>query len=75
MPEIKQQITTGNLIQIGAMSVAVAIAFAVVQSNVATLAKAADDHEYRIRTMEREIAVELTKINTKLGSIEKAVKQ
>lgn len=74
MPEIKSQITTGNLIQIGLtlgpMLIAGIVAFALVRADMQALAKSNSDHEIRIRTLERDVIGGLAKIDTRLGRIE-----
>jgi hypothetical protein len=75
MTEIKPQITTGNLLQIGVMLAAIVAAFIAVQGSVSAHEAKLLDHESRLRVIEKEIAVELSKINTKLGSIAKAVNE
>lgn len=74
MTEIKKQVTTGNLIQIGVTIFLIAFAWASVENSVNAHDGKILDHENRLRGIEKEIAVELSKINTKLTSIEKAVK-
>jgi hypothetical protein len=70
MPEIKHQITTGNLLQIGAMLAAVIVAFVAVQSQ--TSANAADliDHEERIRSLEKDVLPVLARIDERLSRID-----
>lgn len=73
-PELKNWITSGNFMQIGAMLVALGAAYAAIDNKIASAMQIGNDHEIRIRALEKEIAVELSKISTKLGIIERAVK-
>lgn len=70
MPEIKSQITTGNLIQIGAMLVALAIGWAAMDARSQAATTAIADHEARIRTLERDVISGLTRIEQRLIQLE-----
>lgn len=70
MPEIKNQITLWNLIQIGAMVVAVALAWGSTSNTQAGHAKSIDDHEARLRMLEKSIPASLARIETKLERME-----
>ena len=74
MPEIRNQITTGNLLQIGAMLVAVAMAFAVVQAQASAAADDITDHEGRIRVLESITQSQLARIDERLARIERGLK-
>ena len=75
MPEIKSQITTGNLIQIGAMLVALSIGWAMMDARGTAASKSIDDHEVRIRQLERETSNRLTRMEAILTRIDKKVGQ
>lgn len=78
MTEVKNQITTGNLVSaaftLGTAAVLIAVAWGALNSSLGAMAKGFDDHESRLRVLEFQITGELAKINAKLGTIEKAVK-
>ena len=74
MPEIRNQITTGNLLQIGAMLVAVVMAFAVVQGQASAASQDIQDHEGRIRVLESVYNNQLARIDERLARIEKGLK-
>lgn len=80
-PELKNWITTGNLLQIGVWLIITGVLYSNHENRLAVLETGIADHEVRIRYKEqtdsvnaKEIAVELTKINARLTGIEKAVK-
>lgn len=73
MPEIRNQITTGNLLQIGAMLVAVVMAFGIVQSQASASAEDIRDHEGRIRILEGVYNNQLARIDERLARIEKGL--
>ncbi len=75
MPEIKQQITTGNLLQIGAMLVALSLGWAALDAQGASAQKSIEDHELRLRSLERETADRLTRMEAILGRIDRKVGQ
>jgi hypothetical protein len=75
MPEIKQQITTGNLLQIGAMLVALSLGWAALDARGASAQKSIEDHELRLRSLERETADRLTRMEAILGRIDRKVGQ
>lgn len=70
MPEIKHQITSGNLIQIGVMLVALALGWAAIDARSAATATMVQDHEARLRTLERDVLSGLTRIDGRLSRIE-----
>lgn len=70
-----------EIFKLGAILVAITVTFSVVQSNVNSLMKIAEDHESRIRVIERdflvalgEIKAEFQSVKSRLTAIEKAVK-
>lgn len=70
-----------NILQVIGMIVAGVIAFSVLQSNVNAHGKTLDDHESRLRVIERdflmalgEIKAEFQSVKSRLTAIEKAVK-
>ena len=71
MPEIKSQITTGNLIQIGAMLVALAIGWAAMDARSQAATTTLSDHEARLRTLERDVISGLTRIEQRLIQLER----
>lgn len=78
MTEVKNQITTGNLVgaalTLVTAAVSIAVAWGALNSSLGAMAKGFDDHESRLRVLEFQITSELAKINAKLATIEKAVK-
>ena len=72
MPEVKNQITSGNLIQIGVMLVALATGWAALDARSGANARAIEDHETRLRTLERDVLSGLTRIDGRLARIEGA---
>lgn len=75
MPEFKEQITTGNLIQIGAMLVAMGTGWAMLDASVSASAGRIDDHEARLRSVEAQMLTTLTRMDGRLGEIERALKR
>ena len=85
MPEFKEQITTGNVIQIVAMLIALAVSWALLialavswallDARGAASAKRIDDHEVRLRAVEAQLLTTLTRIDGRLGEIERALKR
>lgn len=80
MPEIKQQITTGNLIQIGAMLAALSVGWAMMDARGQAAQKSIDDqstkiigHDARIARLERDTTDRLARIETILTRIEKGM--
>ena len=80
-PELKNWITTGNILQIGVWLIITGVLYANHENRLAVLELGHTDQETRLRYKEqtdsvnaREIAVELAKINARLTGIEKAVK-
>lgn len=70
MPEIKNQITLGNLIQIGSMLVVVALAWGTISNSQAAHSRSISDHEERLRMLEKSIPASLARIETKLERME-----
>ncbi len=70
MPDIKNQITTGNLLQIGAMLVALALAWATLDARSQAAAQQVQDHEQRLRKLETDVLAGLTRIDGRLARIE-----
>lgn len=71
MPEIKQQITTGNLVQIGVMLVALAVGWAAMDMRGQAATATLSDHEARLRTLERDVISGLTRIEQRLIQLER----
>lgn len=70
-----------EMFKLGAILVAITVTFSVVQSNVNSLMKITEDHESRLRVIERdflvalgEIKAEFQSVKSRLTAIEKAVK-
>jgi hypothetical protein len=72
MPQIENRITAGNLYQIAAMLVGLALAWGSLSSSSAEQTKDIADHEARLRVMEQVVASDLSKIKTQLDRIERA---
>ncbi|HEY0329162.1 MAG TPA: hypothetical protein VGC77_08675 [Rhodopseudomonas sp.] len=70
MPEIKNQITLGNAIQIGVMLVALALGWAALDWRSQSSAATVSDHEARLRSLERDVLRGLTQIDERLSRIE-----
>lgn len=71
MPEIKSQITTGNLIQIGAMIVALSIGWAAMDARSQAATATLSDHEARLRTLERDVISGIARIEQRLIQLER----
>lgn len=67
---IKHQITTGNLLQIGLMLVAVAVAWATIDIRSQAATNQIADHEARIRTLERDVISGIARIEQRLIQLE-----
>lgn len=81
MPEVKLPVTISNLVQWAGLLVAASIAWAVLDNRVSVQASRIEDHESRLRTIERDFLVafgelkgEFQGVKTRLSAIEKAVK-
>lgn len=74
MPEVKNWVSLGNIIQIGAMMVAITMAWANLHSRSNANEEDLRDHEARLRILENYISGTLSRIDERLNSIEKAVK-
>lgn len=72
-PEVKNWISAGNILQMAAMLVAVALAWGNLSSRTDASATMAADHEHRLRELEGEVASTLSRIDQRLITIEKAV--
>lgn len=79
MTEVKNQITTGNLVNVsftlGTAAVLIAVAWGALNSSLSAMSKGFDDHETRLRLIEREITDRLTRIEVIVGRIDKKVGQ
>lgn len=73
-PEFKNWLTLGNVVQIAAMLVTVAVCYKAIEMQVTSALAMGRDHEIRIRALENEIARSLSTIETRLRAIEQAVK-
>lgn len=73
MPKIDPRISLGNLIQIGVLLIAVASAYTLLKSQSVTAAKTLDDHEIRLRALERDVLSGLARIETRLIQIERGM--
>lgn len=74
MPELKNWITAGNVIQIVTMLVVGVTAWANLNSRSNANEEAIRDHEARIRVIEAQVTGSLARIDQRLINIEKAVK-
>lgn len=72
MPEIKHQITSGNLIQIATMLVALTVGWAAMDARGQASTSAIADHEARLRVLERDVLAGITRIEARLSRIEDA---
>lgn len=70
MPEMRNQITLGNLIQIAVTLATVAIAAGGMSMAVNSQSKSIADHEVRLRLLESRISSSLARIELKLEIIE-----
>ena len=75
MSEMKNQITTGNLLQIGVMLVALAAGWAAMDARGQAANAALADHETRLRTLERDVISGLTRIEQRLIQLERSSPQ
>lgn len=74
MPEIKSQITTGNLLQVAVTLCAVVAAFISVQHQASAAVEDITDHEGRIRVLESITQSQLARIDERLARIERGLK-
>lgn len=79
MTEAKNQITTGNLVSasftLGTAVVLIAVAWGALNNSLSALSKGFDDHETRLRIIERETTDRLTRIEAIVGRIDRKVGQ
>lgn len=73
-PGFRNQISLGNIVQIGAMLVAVSVAFAALQGSTAAQGVVLQDHEVRLRALEAT-GTTLARIDTRLEQIEKTLER
>lgn len=73
MPEIKAQITTGNLIQIVAMIVALAVGWSALDARTVQTTTELADHEARIRSLERDVISGIARIEQRLIQLERLI--
>lgn len=72
MPEIDNKITSGNLLQVVAMLAAVIIAYATLDARSQAATQKVDDHEERIRLLEKEVLSGIARIDARLSDIERS---
>lgn len=79
MTGVKNQITTGNLVSaaftLGTAAVLFAVAWGALNNSLGAMAKGLDDHETRLRIIERETMDRLTRIEAIVGRIYNKVGQ
>lgn len=79
MTEITKQVTLGNLISaavtLGTTIALVAAMWGALNGTIGVLAKGYDDHEARLRMIERETTDRLTRIEAIVGRIDRKVGQ
>lgn len=73
MPKIDPRISVGNLIQIGVFLVMIGGSFFVLRNEGQSAAKTIDDHEIRLRALERDVLSGLARIETRLIQIERGM--
>lgn len=72
MPEYRNSVTLGNMIQIGAMLVALAMAWATLDAKAASAQREIEDHEVRLRSMEAQVLTTLARLDERMARIEAA---
>ncbi len=79
MTEIKNQVTLGNIIStaftLGTAIVLIAVAWGALNNSLGAMAKGFEDHEARLRIIERETSDRLTRMEAILGRIDRKVGQ
>ena len=73
MPSIDPRISVGNVIQIGLFLVMMGGAFFVLKSESQSAAKSLDDHEMRLRMLERDLLPGIARIEQRLIQIERGM--
>jgi hypothetical protein len=71
MTEFRNQISLGNLMQIGVVLCALAVAWGAMQQVTQAQGRTLNDHEDRIRLLEQRVSTTLERIDARLGHIEK----
>ena len=71
LPDYKSQITFGNLFQIVAMIVALAIGWSAMDARSQAATAAITDHEARLRTLERDVISGIARIEQRLIQLER----
>ena len=71
MPENDNRISLGNLITLAVLLLSGVLAFSAVQGQTTSNSEAIKDHEQRIRILESTITGSLSRIDARLGQIEK----
>ncbi|RAZ82399.1 hypothetical protein [Cereibacter johrii] len=72
MPEYRNSITLGNVLQMGAFVVALSVAWATLDARSLAAQRTVDDHEVRIRALEAQILGTLGRLDERLARIEAA---
>lgn len=72
MPEYRNSITLGNVLQVAAMLVALSMAWATLDAKSASAQRSLEDHEVRIRALEAQILGTLSRLDERLARIERA---
>ena len=70
MPHIENKITMGNILTIVVLMISLAVAWGSLQSQVAQAETQVDDHEARLRVLERDVVQGLARIDERLSNIE-----
>lgn len=75
MPELKPQITTGNILQIVVMIGAVAVLWGGITAQMNFAAERISDHETRLRALEVRVLDSLARVEQRLIIIERTVRE
>jgi hypothetical protein len=73
LPEYKNQISSGQLMQIGVMLVAMAAAWTVIDTRSQASVAQIIDHEARLRSLERDVLGGLARIEQRIIQLERSM--
>ena len=72
MPQIENKITMGNILTIALLIFSIAVAWGALQTQMAQAETSIADHEARLRVLERDVVQGLSRIEERLGNMERS---
>lgn len=75
MPEYRNSITLGNVLQVATMLVLLAMAWATLDAKAAAAQRSVEDHEARLRVVEAQMLRTMARLDERLARIEAATRR